>query len=90
MNKPLQSPVPDNDIGPLDEHGQQIWSAEEELAIERLHGEPDFWPSLARADAQIDRGEFYTHEEVIARSKEMKRRWFAEKGVTPPPGYFHS
>lgn len=90
MNKPILPPVADDDIGPLDEHGQQIWSPEEEVAIARLEAQPGFWEGLREAEAQIDRGECYTHEEVIARSKEMKRGWFAERGITPPPGYFDS
>lgn len=89
MNKPLHpTPVADDDIGPLDEHGQQIWSPEEEEAIARLDADPDFRASIERAEADIDAGRFYTHEQVVARSKEMKRKWFAGKGITPPPGYF--
>ena len=84
MNKPIQPPVPDDDIGPLDEHGQQIWSPEEEAAIAQLEAEPGFWESLAEANAQIDRGEYYTSEEVNASMREMKRKWFAERGITPP------
>lgn len=88
MNKPAQPITPDDDIGPLDEHGQQIWSPEEEAAIARLDADPDFQASLDRANADIDAGRFYTSEEVKASMREMKRRWFAERSITPPPGYF--
>ena len=90
MNKPISQPIAAPDIGPLDEPGEQIWSPEEEAAIARIEAHPDFWPSLARADAQIDRGEYYSTQEVRAWMKERKREWFAEKGITPPPGYFDS
>ena len=90
MNKPITPPVADDDIGPLDEHGQQIWSPEEAAAIERLRAQPWYQRDCDEADADVAAGRFFTHEEVIARSKEMKRRWFAEKGMSPPPGYFHS
>lgn len=91
MNESLQPPpVADDDIGPLDENGEQIWSPEEEAAIARLQRQPGYWESLEEADAQIDRGEGLTSEEAHASMIEMKRRWFAEKGITPPPGYFDS
>lgn len=86
MNKPAHPLTPDPDIGPLDEHGQQIWSPEEEAAIARIEAEPGFLESLKEAEA----GPFYTSEEVKASMVEMKRKWFADKGVTPPPGYFAS
>ncbi|HEX8486739.1 hypothetical protein [Sphingomonas sp.] len=89
MNKPLQlPPVADDDIGPLDANGEQIWSSEEETASVRMWADPEFQAGLQEAERQIDRGEWHPHEEVVARSKEMKRRWFVEKGITPPPGYF--
>lgn len=81
MNKPLQPPVPDDDIGPLDEHGQQIWSAEEEAAIARILADPEHDRSIAEAQAQIDRGEWYTTEEVRAHMVEVKRQWRAERGL---------
>ena len=90
MNKPIQVPVPDDDVGPLDEHGQQIWSPEEEAAIMRMRADPEFQARLVRAEAQADAGLGSTHEEVVARSVERKRRWFADKGITPPQGYFAS
>ena len=88
MNKPLASPVADPDIGPLDEHGQQIWSPEEEAAIARLQANPAYQAGLARAEADVRAGHVYSHQEVKASMTDMKRRWFAEKGITPPPGYF--
>ena len=64
MNKPVQPPIlPDDDIGPLDENGEQIWSPEEEAAIARLRDDPDYLRSLEEANAQIARGEWYTMEE---------------------------
>ena len=46
MNQPITPPQADHDIGPLDEHGQQIWSREEEAAIARLEAQPGFRKSL--------------------------------------------
>ena len=71
MNKPLQPPVPDDDIGPLDEHGQQVWSPEEEAAIARLNSDPEFIRSIEESRAQVARGEWYTTEQVFA---ELERR----------------
>lgn len=81
MNKPIQPPVPDDDIGPLDEHGQQIWSPEEEAAIARLDADPAYLASLEEANAQIDRGEWFTTEQVNEYMAEVKRRWHAERGA---------
>lgn len=88
MNKPISQPQADPDIGPLDEDGQQIWSPEEEAAIVRMNADPRFQTGLARAEADVLAGRVFTHEEVKASMKEMKRRWFAEKGRTPPPRLF--
>ena len=77
MNKPAQPPTPDPDIGPLDEHGQQIWSPEEEAAIARLRDDPDYLRSLEEISARIDRGEWYTTEQVFA---ELERRRRARRG----------
>ncbi|WP_374943498.1 hypothetical protein [Sphingomonas sp.] len=89
MNKPLQPPpVADDDDGPLDENGEQIWSLQEEAESARMWADPEFLAGIEEAERQIDRGEWYSQEEVVARSKEMKRRWFAEKGIAPPTGYF--
>lgn len=79
MNKSIFPPVADNDIGPLDEHGQQIWSPEEEAAIARLHDDPVFLQSIEEARAQFERGECYTTEEVKAHMVEVKRQWHAER-----------
>lgn len=88
MNKPISQPIADPDIGPLNEHGQQIWLPEEEAAIARMEADPTFQAGLARAEADILAGRVYTHEEVKTSMKEMKRKWFAQKGITPPLGYF--
>jgi hypothetical protein len=88
MNKPLQPPpVADNDIGPLDETGEQIWSSEDHGASARMWADAEFLAGLDEAERQIGRGEWHSQNDVIARSTEMKRRWFAEKGMTPPAGH---
>ena len=81
MNKPATHIEPDDDIGPLDENGQQIWSPEEEAASARMTAESGFWESIAEANADIDAGKFYTQEEVVAMSAERRRRWRTERGL---------
>lgn len=88
MTKPAHPLTPDLDIGPLDELGQQIWSPEEEAAIARMEADPEFQAGVARAEADILAGRVYTMAEVQVRSKERRRKWFADTGRTPPPGYF--
>ena len=90
MNKPISPPQADPDIGPLDEHGQQIWSLEEEAQIAWLHAQPWYQRECDEADADVAAGRMLSMEEVKASVKAMKRKWFAEKGITPPPGYFDS
>lgn len=77
MNKPAYPPVPDDDVGPLDEQGRQIWSPEEDEAVARIMAESDFWPSIARGQAQFSRGECRTTEEVFA---ELEQRRQARRG----------
>ena len=81
MNKPTSRIEPDDDIGPLDEHGQQIWSPEEEAAIARMESDPTFWSDIAEAEADIAAGRCYTHEEVVAMSAERRRRGRDERGL---------
>lgn len=81
MNKPILPPVANDDIGPLDEHGQQIWSPEEEAAIARLDEDPEYWSSIAEARADHAAGLAYTTEEVRAYMTEVKRIWRAERGL---------
>ena len=81
MNKPTPRVEPDDDIGPLDENGQQIWSPEEEAAIERVTSDPSFLADIARAEADIAAGRVYTHEEVRAHMAEVRRRFLAERGL---------
>lgn len=76
MNKPIIRPVADDDIGPLDEHGQQIWSPEEEAAITRIESDPDFWPSLQRSREAVARGEWLTTEQMAS---ELERRRAARR-----------
>ena len=90
MNKPISQPIADPAIGPLDENGEQIWSPEEEAAIARLHAQPWYQRDCDEADADVAAGRLLTQEEVDASMIEMKRKWFAAKGITPPPGYFDS
>lgn len=81
MNKPLLPPVADDDIGPLNEHGQQVWSPKEEQAIARMHGDPEYWAGIAEAEADIAAGRMISHEELARRSAERSRRWRAERGL---------
>lgn len=81
MNKLTPRVEADDEIGPLDEHGQQIWSAEDEAAIARMEADPEFQAGLRRAEADIATGRVYTHEEVVARSAERRRRWRVERGL---------
>ena len=80
MNDPKPHIEPDDDIGPLDEHGQQIWSAEEQTASDRLDAEPGYLESLERINADIDVGHFYTQEEASAHMAEVRRRYLAQRG----------
>ncbi len=79
MNKPKPQLSADADIGPVDENGQQIWSAEEEAAIARLHRDPAYWAAMEEAKADIAAGRLLTHEEVLAASAERRRRYLAER-----------
>ena len=80
MNKPVPHPPSvDDDIGPLDEHGQQVLSPEEEAVLDRLDRDPAFLAAIAEADASIDAGHFFTHEQVVAESAERRRRYLAER-----------
>lgn len=81
MNKPTPRIDGDADFGPVDENGVQIWSPEEEAAIERVTSTPEFWAGIARAEADIAAGRVYTHEEVVAMSAERRRRYRAERGL---------
>lgn len=80
MNKPVVPPVADDDIGTLDEHGQQLWSREEEAAIERLRRDPEYLAGIAEAEAQIERGEFFTSHQVQAHMAQLRCRFLAERG----------
>jgi predicted transcriptional regulator len=79
MSKPKPRIAPDADIGPVDEHGQQLWSAEEEEAIARLHRDPAYWAGIEEARADIEAGRVFTHEQVLAESAERRRRYLAER-----------
>ena len=79
MNKPISPPQADPDIGPLDEHGQQIWSPEEEAAIARAVRSPEHQRRIAHARAEAAAGNVLSHEEHLASMAEMKRRWYAER-----------
>jgi predicted transcriptional regulator len=84
MNKlsPGIQPADDaDDLGPLDEHGQQIWSLEEAAAIARLEADPAEAVALEEGLADIAAGRTYSHEEVFERLAEHKRLWRAERGL---------
>ena len=72
MNKPNPDLRPaDDDLGPLDENGQQIWSPEETAAIARLWADPHYQADVAAGLASVARGEGYSTEQVLA---EVARR----------------
>lgn len=81
MNKPARPLTPDPDIGPLDEHGQQIWSPEESSAVARILADPDHDRAIAEVRAEVAAGHVMTHEQHVASMAEFKRRWFAERGI---------
>lgn len=81
MNKPAPGLLPDDDLGPLDEHGQQIWSPEEEAAIARMNDDPEEAAALEEALADIAAGRLSTTEEVFERLAAHKRQWLAERGL---------
>lgn len=80
MNEPRPNLHPDADLGPIDEHGQQIWSPEEEEAIARLHDDPEYWTGIEEAFADIAAGRVFTSEEIAAHFEERRRVWLAERG----------
>jgi len=79
MNKPVRTPAADEAIGPLDENGQQVWSAEENASIERMHRDPAFWAGIEKAEADVRAGRVFSNEEVEAHSAERRRRFLAER-----------
>lgn len=81
MNRPTQIDAADFDLGPLDEHGQQIWSPEEAEAIARLNADPEYLAGLEEAEEDIRAGRLYTSEEVAIHMAELKQRWLAERGL---------
>lgn len=81
MNKPIDRPVADPDIGPLDANGEQIWSPEEEAAIARVMSDRAAVDIEAAADADIANGRERSHAEHCAWMDERKREWFAQRGL---------
>lgn len=81
MNKPAHPLTPDQDIGPLDEHGQQIWSPAEEAAASRREADPTFIAAEAQAEADIAAGRVRSHEDHLIWMAERKREWFARRGL---------
>jgi len=73
-------PDVDHDLGPLDEHGQQIWSPEEEAAIARLRADPYEWAAIEEGLADIAAGRMISSEELELHSVERRRLWLAERG----------
>ena len=72
MNKPVPDLRPDDDdLGPLDENGQQNWSPEEAAAIAGLQADPHYQADVAAGLASIARGEGFPTEQVLA---ELARR----------------
>ena len=82
VNKPLPTlQATDDDLGPPDENGEQIWSPETEAAVARLHADPEYWAGIEEAEADIAAGRVYTTEEVWEHLAETKRRWRAERSL---------
>ena len=81
MNDPKPRIEPDNDIGALDENGEQIWSPELEETVRRYTATPEYRAAIAEAEADIAAGRVYSHEEVVAHSAERRRRWLADRGL---------
>ncbi|GGA55448.1 hypothetical protein [Sphingomonas psychrolutea] len=82
MNKPVPDlRSVDDDLGPLDKHGQQIWSPKEEAAITRLTADPEYWAGVEEGLADIAAGRCYTPEEVATHMADLKQRWLAERGL---------
>lgn len=81
MNEPLPKLQPETDVGPLDQDGQQIWSADEETAIARLHDDPDYWAGIERAVADEQAGRMTSPQELAAHATERRRRWLADRAV---------
>ena len=77
MNKPRPKIESDADIGPIDENGQQIWSAEEEEAIARLHRDAAYRAGIERGSEDIRAGRMLDHDEALAERAEQRRRWLA-------------
>ena len=80
MNKPTARIAADDDLGPLDEHGQQIWTPEEEAAIARLHADPAFQAAIAKAEADIAANRVCTDEEARAHMASVRQRFLADRG----------
>lgn len=81
MNRPSANFEPDHDFGSLDEHGQQVWSSQEEAVIARLHDDPEYWAGIEEAFEDIKAGRVFTSEEVATYFEERKRVWLAERGL---------
>lgn len=81
MNKPTRiTPQPiEQDIGPIDEQGQQILGVEEQAAIERLTRDPEFQSAVAEGLADIRAGRTLTHEEHLAHRAERRRRFLSDR-----------
>ncbi len=71
MNKPVPDLRPDDDLGPLDARGQQVWSPEEAEAIARLQADPRYQADVVAGLASMARGEGFSTEQVLA---ELARR----------------
>ena len=81
MNKPQSDFDPADDLGPLDEHGQQIWSAEQEAAIARMRADPDYLTAIAEAEADIAEGRTLSHEQMKVEFEAMRARWLRDRGL---------
>ena len=79
MNRPIDPPVADVAAGPLDEHGQQRWSADELADAQRRYDDADYLAEIERGLTDIRLGQTLSHDEHMAAMEERKRHWQAER-----------
>jgi hypothetical protein len=77
MNKPSSNLEAAD--GPLDKDGQQIWSAEEQAAITRLHRDPAYWAAIEEAEEDVRAGRVFTQDEIAADAAERRCNFLAAR-----------
>ena len=81
MNKPapIDPKTSKSDPGPVDSKGQQILSAAEEAALDRVRRDPAYLAGIERGLEDVRAGRVVDHEEALAQRAEQRRRWLAER-----------